>query len=57
GFLNYAISNVTSLITDVGYFPVSDDELVDSRQRWLAAMGLGDPPANGLTIAEERGLQ
>ena len=57
GFLNYALTNVTSLITDVGYFPVSDEELEDSRQRWLAAMGLGDPPANGLTIAEERGLR
>ncbi len=37
-FINYFLSNVDSLIVDVGYFPASDEALQAARQNWLEAM-------------------
>ncbi len=37
-FLNFVLTHVNAEITDVGYFPASDEALNRSRQNWLAAM-------------------
>lgn len=37
-FINYYLTNVDELITDVGYFPASDEALDQSKQIWLDAM-------------------
>lgn len=39
-FINFYLTNVTDVIEDVGYFPVDDEELAESRQEWLDAMDL-----------------
>ncbi len=38
-FINYFLTNVNDLISDVGYFPASAAALDASRQAWLRAMG------------------
>jgi phosphate transport system substrate-binding protein len=37
-FINYYLTNVNDLITDVGYFPASTDALDQAKQTWLDAM-------------------
>jgi len=37
-YINYFLSNVDSLIHDVGYFPASDEALMAAKQNWLDAM-------------------
>jgi phosphate binding protein len=37
-YINYFLSNVGSLIADVGYFPASDEALGAAKQNWLNAM-------------------
>jgi phosphate transport system substrate-binding protein len=37
GFISYFLTNVNSVIGDVGYFPASDEALKASRQMWLDA--------------------
>jgi phosphate transport system substrate-binding protein len=37
-FINYFLTNVDSLILDVGYFPSSDAALQGAKQAWLDAM-------------------
>ncbi|HSV86894.1 MAG TPA: phosphate ABC transporter substrate-binding protein PstS family protein [Levilinea sp.] len=37
-FINFYLSNVNEIITEVGYFPASDDALDAARQAWLDAM-------------------
>jgi phosphate transport system substrate-binding protein len=38
-YINYFLSNVDSVIEEVGYFPASDAALSESKQAWLDAMG------------------
>lgn len=38
-FINFYLTFVNEEITDVGYFPASDDALNAARQTWLGAMG------------------
>ena len=38
-FINFYLSNVDSVIGDVGYFPASTEALNEARQAWLDAMG------------------
>ncbi len=38
-FINFYLTYVNEEITDVGYFPASDDALNAARANWLAAMG------------------
>ncbi|MCB0000961.1 MAG: PstS family phosphate ABC transporter substrate-binding protein [Anaerolineae bacterium] len=38
-FLNFVLSNVDDVITDVGYFPASDEAINGAKAAWLAAMG------------------
>ena len=38
-FINFYLTYVNEEITDVGYFPASDDALNTARANWLAAMG------------------
>ncbi|MDX1687823.1 MAG: PstS family phosphate ABC transporter substrate-binding protein [Candidatus Promineifilaceae bacterium] len=38
-YINYFLSNVNDVITDVGYFPASTQALNQSKQNWLDAMG------------------
>ncbi len=38
-FINFFLTNVDEEITDVGYFPASDEALTAARQNWLAAVG------------------
>jgi phosphate transport system substrate-binding protein len=38
-FINYYLTYVNEEISDVGYFPLSDDVLGASREAWLAAVG------------------
>lgn len=37
-FINYFLTNVNDVITEVGYFPASEDALNAARQAWLDAM-------------------
>lgn len=37
GFINYYLTNVNSIVTEVGYFPASDDAIMASMQNWLDA--------------------
>jgi phosphate transport system substrate-binding protein len=37
-FINFYLTNVNDIITEVGYFPASDDALQAARQAWLDAM-------------------
>lgn len=41
GFINFFITWVNEEITDVGYFPASEEALNDARQKWLDAMNWG----------------
>lgn len=38
GFINYYLQSVDDIVTDVGYFPASEEVLVTSRQRFLNAL-------------------
>ena len=38
-YINFFLSNVDSVITNVGYFPASETDLNASKQAWLDAMG------------------
>jgi phosphate binding protein len=38
-FLNFALTNVNDVISEVGYFPASEDTLNQAKQNLLAAMG------------------
>jgi phosphate transport system substrate-binding protein len=38
-FINYYLTFVNDEITDVGYFPASEEALNESRQLWLDAVG------------------
>ena len=38
-FLNFVLTYVNDVITQVGYFPASDEALNQARQAWLDAMG------------------
>ncbi len=38
-FLNFVLSNVDQVVTEVGYFPASEEALDASRGAWLEAMG------------------
>lgn len=38
-YINYFLSNVNDVITDVGYFPASTQALNQSKQHWQDAMG------------------
>jgi phosphate binding protein len=38
-YLNFVLSNVDEVISEVGYFPASEDALNASKQAWLDAMG------------------
>jgi phosphate binding protein len=38
-FINFYLTYVNEEITDVGYFPASEDTLSAAREAWLAAMG------------------
>lgn len=48
-FIAYYLMNVNSTIEEVGYFPVSDEVVAQSKQAWLEATGVagegGDLPA------------
>jgi len=37
-FINFFLSNVNEIISEVGYFPASDEALNEARQTWLDAM-------------------
>jgi phosphate transport system substrate-binding protein len=39
-FINFYLTYVNEEITDVGYFPASDDALNQARQNWLTGMGM-----------------
>ncbi|NJP04161.1 MAG: PstS family phosphate ABC transporter substrate-binding protein [Chloroflexaceae bacterium] len=39
-YLNYVLTNVNSVIDEVGYFPASDEALNESRMKWMEAMGM-----------------
>ena len=38
-YLNFVLTNVDDVITDVGYFRASDEALNASKAAWLEAMG------------------
>jgi phosphate transport system substrate-binding protein len=54
GFINFYLTYVNEEITDVGYFPASDEALQQAAQKWLAAMGMGEMPmeAEGEQVVE-----
>ena len=37
-FINFYLTRVNDVISDVGYFPASDEALNASRQAWLDAI-------------------
>lgn len=38
GFINYFLTNVNSLIEDVGYFPASQEKMQSTYQNWISAV-------------------
>ena len=38
-FINFYLTNVDEVISDVGYFPASAEALNQAKQAWLDAMG------------------
>ena len=38
-FINFYLTNVNDVVTDVGYFPASTEALDQAKQNWLDAMG------------------
>ncbi|HLF29164.1 MAG TPA: phosphate ABC transporter permease PstA [Anaerolineae bacterium] len=40
-FLNFYLSSINAKIQDIGYFPVSEQVVLDNTTAWLAANGLG----------------
>jgi len=39
-FIDYYLTHMNEVITEVGYFPASDAAIADARRNWLAAMGM-----------------
>jgi phosphate transport system substrate-binding protein len=50
-WLNYVLTNVNDLITDVGYFPASTEAINMSKSRWLTAVDEATVEAMGLDPA------
>jgi len=40
-FINFYLTNVNEVITEVGYFPANADVLNGAKEAWLEAMGMG----------------
>lgn len=38
-YINYFLTNVNELIYDVGYFPASDEALIEAKSAWIQAVG------------------